>query len=70
MSPGPPREVEAKFDASLSKGPTFSFEERELAEAATVTKYARSSLDEPTRARIRRKLQQAFAELREGTFIR
>jgi AraC-like DNA-binding protein len=48
---------------------TFSFEERELArellqsadEAATATKYARSCLDDPTRARIRRKLDQAFA---------
>ena len=48
---------------------TFSFEERELArellesadEAATATKYAKSCLDEPTRARIRRKLDQAFA---------
>ena len=49
---------------------TFSIEERELAqellesptEAATAPKYARSSLDEPTRARIRRKLHQAFAD--------
>jgi AraC-like DNA-binding protein len=48
---------------------TFSFEERELArellesadEAPTATKYARSCLDDPTRARIRRKLEQAFA---------
>jgi AraC-like DNA-binding protein len=48
---------------------TFSFEERNLArellesedEAAIVAKYARSCLDEPIRARIRRKLEQAFA---------
>ena len=56
---------------SLARRTTsFSIEERELAqelldapaEAATAPKYARSSLDEPTRARIRRKLHQAFAD--------
>jgi AraC-like DNA-binding protein len=48
---------------------TFSIEDRELArallepadETVTATKYAKSSLDEATRTRIRRKLDQAFA---------
>ena len=48
---------------------TFSIEDRELArallepadETVAATKYAKSSLDEATRTRIRRKLDQAFA---------
>jgi AraC-like DNA-binding protein len=48
---------------------TFSIEDRELArallesadETVPATKYAKSSLDEATRTRIRRKLDQAFA---------
>jgi AraC-like DNA-binding protein len=55
---------------SLARQTTsFSFDERELAreilepeeEAATAQKYAKSCLDQPTRARIRRKIDQAFA---------
>jgi AraC-like DNA-binding protein len=41
---------------------TFTSEDRELALAEA--KYAKSSLDSPTRARIRRKLDAAFAEQR------
>lgn len=42
----------------------FSIEDRELAEGAVATKYARSALDTPARSRIQRKLAEAMTTRR------
>ncbi|HEY5809790.1 MAG TPA: helix-turn-helix domain-containing protein, partial [Povalibacter sp.] len=46
--------------ALMRRTTVFSIEDRELAEEAVATKYARSALDTPARSRIRRKLAEAM----------